>query len=104
MSEKNIRVFNPKALIKRGSSDLMQAAANPENEVYFRAGRMRHPDGRTLIRSDTKHGTAAYGDAALKVYRLVEVPEDELPEIQRRLDNQHVAEVQQKFDTGDNNG
>lgn len=114
MSGKTIKVFNPRTLMRDGASTMIEAAADPANVVLFRAGRLWSPvppnmaprvtpaDDRPLkrpmVRVDTNHGTAAYGTAGTKVYRLVEVTEEEIQQMQVELDNQSG------FDTIANNG
>lgn len=114
MSGKTIKVFNPRTLMRDGASAFFEAAANPDAVVLFRAGRLWSPlpdnmvprvtpaDDRPLkrpmVRVDTNHGTAAYGNAGTKVYRLVEVTEEEIMQMQIELDDQSG------FDTTANNG
>lgn len=106
MSEKTIKVFNPRVILREGAGALLEAAADPASMVILRAGRMWSPlppvDGvpvkRPMVRVDTKHGSMAYGDAGTRVYRLVEVTDEEIPALQAQLDRQNG------FDIETNNG
>lgn len=106
MSDKKIKIYNPRELVRKGLGDLLQDAADPHNVVLLRAGRMwspfpanmKHrvapaddrPQKRPMVRVDTSHGVNAYGpEAGNKVFRLVEVTEEEIGELQAALDDQN---------------
>lgn len=105
MSEQ-IKVYNPRVLVREGLGELLKDAADPSNIVLVRAGRAWSPvpEGmaprvepkddrplkRPMIRVDTNHGVNAYGsEAGSKVFRLVEVPEAEIEALQKRYDDQN---------------
>lgn len=106
MSEKSIKVYNPRNILRVGPGQMLEDAANPDNVVLFRAGRMwsplpanlklredpkdDRPIKRPMIRVATAHAVNTYGaEVGGKVFRLVEVPEEELAALQVRYDDQN---------------
>lgn len=82
-----IHVFNPRSLLRQGSSAMLRAAAAGET-VIIRAGSLVK-DGRPVIKSEHGNSTAAYGaEAAGKVFKLVEVTETDIEILQQVLDSQ----------------
>lgn len=82
-----ITLINPRELLRHGSKNMFSAAANGDT-VIVRAGSIVR-EGRHLVRSEHGNSTSAYGsDIASKVYKLVELTDEEIKNLQRELDIQ----------------
>lgn len=82
-----ISVFNPRNMLRHGASQIFPAAAAGDT-VLLRAGALV-VGGRAVIRGEHGNSTTAYGsDTASKVYKLVELSESEIEQLQQQLDEQ----------------
>lgn len=82
-----ITLINPRELLRHGSKNMFAAAANGDT-VIVRAGSIVR-EGRHLVRSEHGNSTSAYGqEVASKVYKLVELNDIEVAQLQRDLDIQ----------------
>ncbi|WKV24412.1 hypothetical protein [Enterobacter phage ST22] len=82
-----IKIFNPRSLLRKGSGEMLAAAAEGHH-VFVRSGALVK-GGRPVMSCEHGNSVAAYGaEVAGKVFKLVEVPPEELADWQRQLDAQ----------------
>lgn len=90
--KQEIKIFNPRSLLRKGSGEMLTAAANGHN-VFVRSGALVK-DGKPVMICEHGNSVAAYGaEVAGKVFKLVEVPPAELAEWQEKLDAQTTQKL-----------
>lgn len=84
----SILLFNPRSILRSGSKAMLEAAANKENIVLFRAGALKVMD-KMVIRGAHGHATNTYGEELMdKVFKLVECTPEEIVAYQKQLNNE----------------
>lgn len=87
-----IKIFNPRYLLRQGSSDMMHAVTDG-HIVLFRCGEIA-PCGEPVVRCAT-HGTAGkpFDGVRKKVYRLIELTPQEIEKYEKVLAKQNKNTV-----------
>lgn len=88
----NIKIYNPRDVMRSGAKAMLTDAVNPENLVLFRAGKVKVKGQASIVGA---HGVAekTFGPEVMgAVFKLVQLTPEEVRALQKQLNNQYDQE------------